>query len=586
MQAREKQLILVKNGIFADRFHNRKHLTEMNWLTELITIPSYLQTVILIALISAIGLALGQVKVKGVALGVAFVFFAGIVAGEILDRCGIATQTQMIQFAQNFGLILFVYSLGVQVGPGFFTSLKKGGIKLNLYGMLTIVLTTLVMIGFHLINKVSFPEAMGLLCGSATNTPMLGAAQQSLLDVNPGAVSEANSMASACAVGYPCGVLGMLASVIILRFVFKGKDKKLEIQTDTYVAEFHVSNPAVFGETIGHLSNLTDKHVIISRIWKSGKVIIPSASTILEKDDRLLAVLKREDVTTFKLIFGEKDAKDWNREDIDWDSIDGSNLVSKHVLVTKTQLNGVKIGSLHLRNSFDINITRVNRAGIELVAYPGLRLQLGDRLTIVGTEVAIAKVAEILGNEEKVLNSPNLVAVFVGILLGVILGSIPIFVPGISTPVKLGVAGGPIIVGILMGAYGPRIHLATYSTRSANLMIRQIGIVMYLACLGFTAGHGFIDTVFCMKGLLWIGISLFIAVIPILLCGLLASHIGKMDYAQNAGMLCAAMANPMALTYVNANTDEAEASEAYATVYPLSMFVRVISAQILMLAFI
>lgn len=555
----------------------------MEWLHELIFQPSYLQTVLLIAVISAIGLALGQIKVKTVSLGVAFVFFIGIIIGEICDRLDIRTQTQMVQFAQNFGLILFVYSLGVQVGPGFFTSLRQGGLKLNLFGFSAIVLTTLTAIIAFLVTGLPFPDIMGLLCGAATNTPMLGAAQQSFLEVHPDQIRAANNMASACAVGYPFGVLGVLVCMIVLRFALRGREGEKKSHNETYVAEFHVSNPALFGRMIGDVNQLTDKHLIISRLWRDGKIVIPSAKTVLRKDDHLLAVLHPGDVEQFKVIFGEQDDKDWNRPDIDWNHIDGSNLVSRHVLVTKRHLNGVKIGSLHLRNSFDINITRVGRAGIELVASPGLRLQLGDRLTVVGTETAIAKVSEILGNEEKELRNPNLVAVFIGIFLGVVLGAIPIAVPGISVPVKLGIAGGPIIVGILMGAFGPRIHLSTYTTRSANLMVRQIGIVMYLACLGYGAGHGFIDTVFCLNGLVWILVSLFIATVPVLVCGFIQSRLGQNDYAQTAGTLCAAMANPMALSYVNSNSDEEEASEAYATVYPLAMFIRVISAQLIML---
>ena len=373
----------------------------MEWLHELIFQPSYLQTVLLIAVISAIGLALGQIKVKTVSLGVAFVFFIGIIIGEICDRLDIRTQTQMVQFAQNFGLILFVYSLGVQVGPGFFTSLRQGGLKLNLFGFSAIVLTTLTAIIAFLVTGLPFPDIMGLLCGAATNTPMLGAAQQSFLEVHPDQIRAANNMASACAVGYPFGVLGVLVCMIVLRFALRGREGEKKSHNETYVAEFHVSNPALFGRMIGDVNQLTDKHLIISRLWRDGKIVIPSAKTVLRKDDHLLAVLHPGDVEQFKVIFGEQDDKDWNRPDIDWNHIDGSNLVSRHVLVTKRHLNGVKIGSLHLRNSFDINITRVGRAGIELVASPGLRLQLGDRLTVVGTETAIAKVSEILGNEEK-----------------------------------------------------------------------------------------------------------------------------------------------------------------------------------------
>ena len=557
----------------------------MHWLSELFLQPGYLQVVAILAIICAIGLALGEIKCKGVQLGVTFVFFAGIVMGDILERFGVQTDWRMISLAQNFGLILFVYALGVQVGPGFFPSLKKGGIKLNLYGLLTIAATTLSAIGVYAFTRASFPDAMGLLCGAATNTPMLGAAQQSLLDVHPDMTAQASQMAKACAVGYPFGVIGVMAALIVMNLLARETDKSRQTDQsgDTYVAEFHISNPAIFGKNLAELSRLTPKHLIISRVYREGKVTIPSSSTVLLKDDHILAVLNRADLETFKLLFGEQDNIDWNRPDIDWNSIDSSGLVSRHVVVTKHHLNGVKIGSLHLRNSFDINITRVNRAGIQLVAYPGLRLQLGDRLTVVGSEDAINKVSEILGNQQKELRTPNLVAIFIGIFFGVLLGSIPIFIPGMSTPVKLGIAGGPIIVGILMGAFGPRIHLSTYTTRSANMMLRQMGIVIYLACLGLSSGAGFFGTVFCAQGLMWVAASLFIAMVPVLLCGYIASRAGKLDYASNAGMLCAAMANPIALTYANANSDEKEASEAYATVYPLSMFVRVISAQILML---
>lgn len=560
----------------------------MHWLFELFSQPSYLQVVLLLSIVCAIGLALGQIKVKGVQLGITFVFFAGIALGEVMDRTGTATDWGMVSLAQNFGLILFVYSLGVQVGPGFFTSLKKGGVKMNMYGLLTIVLTTLTAIAIFAFTKITFTDSMGLLCGAATNTPMLGAAQQSLLDIDPSASQAASSMASACAVGYPFGVIGVLVCLIIFRRITRNeKDtSKADPAGNTYVAEFHVSNPGIFGKPLSEIHSFTSKGIIVSRLWRDGKVIIPNSSTILQKDDHLLAVLNKNDVQQFLIVFGEQDSKDWNRPNIDWNSIDDGKLISKHVLVTRKELNGVKIGSLHLRNSFDINITRINRAGIKLVAYPGFRLQLGDRLTVVGEEKSIRKVAEILGNEEKELQAPNLVAIFIGLFLGVILGSVPIMIPGMSSAIKLGVAGGPIIVGILMGAFGSKIGLSTYTTRSANLMLRQMGIVIYLGCLGLSSGAGFIKTVFCTQGLMWVAASLIIAIVPVLISGAIARSMGHLDYAQTAGMLCAAMANPIALTYANTNSNEQEASEAYATTYPLSMFIRVISAQLLILAFI
>ena len=556
----------------------------MNWLLDLISTPSFLQTVIILSIIGAVGLALGNVKIKGVNLGVTFVFFAGIVMGHVLKLLEIDVNWDMVALAQNFGLILFVYMLGVQVGPSFFSSLKKGGIKLNLLGFGVVALTTLFAFGACAVIGIDKFDTMGLLCGAVTNTPMLGTGQQALLDACPEMVQEANNMATACAVGYPMGVLGVLLCTIILRFVFASKvGVKKDDEFETYVAEFHISNPAIFGRTISDIAAFAKKHIIISRVWRDGKAMIPAAETELLKDDHIMAVLARADLESFKVIFGEQEKTDWNRPDIDWDAIDGSNLVSKHVLVTKKELNGVKIGSLHIRNTLAVNITRVNRAGINLVAYPGLRLQLGDRLTIVGEADAIAKVGEILGNEEKVLRNPNLVAIFVGVLLGVVLGSIPIVIPGLSTAIKLGIAGGPIIVGILIGAYGPRVHMSTYTTRSANLMLRQMGIVIYLACLGLGAGGNFFETVFCGQGLLWLCVSLAVALVPALICGVVASKWCGLDYAQNAGMICAAMANPMALTYANSVVDDNEASEAYATVYPLAMFIRVISAQLIIL---
>lgn len=557
----------------------------MHWFIELFTQPSVLQAVIFLSIICAVGLAFGQIKIKGVSLGVTFVFFAGILMGHIVHKMDVSVDTQMVLLAQNFGLILFVYTLGVQVGPGFFTSLRKGGIKLNVLGFLGIALTTVTGLAFVFVNGISLPDAMGVLCGSVTNTPALGAAQQALLDVEPGSLDQANEMATACAVGYPFGVLGVLVSLIVMKAIYGKKElcTPPDQTINTFVAEFHVSNPAVAGKKLSELSEQSGHHFIVTRIWRDGKVTIPDGSTELRMDDHLLLVSKKDDVTALNLLFGDKENTDWNRPDINWDAIDNSKLVSKHILVTRKEYNGVKLGSLHLRNQFGINITRINRAGIEILAAANLRLQLGDRLTVVGEANAISKVGEILGNEEKTLNTPNLISIFIGMALGVILGAIPLALPGMSTPLKLGIAGGPIIVGILMGAFGPRIHLSTYTTRSANLMLRQFGIVVYLACLGFSAGGNFFETVFCLKGLMWVGISLFTAIVPVLLLAIFSKQVLKLDYAQNAGMVCAMMANPMALTYADTVTDDKESSEAYATVYPLSMFVRVLAAQIIML---
>lgn len=557
----------------------------MNWLSELISQPGYLQTVIILSIICAVGLLFGQIKYRGFSLGVTLVFFAGILLGDICKRCGIEYDHSMVALAQNFGLILFVYSLGLQVGPGFFPALKKGGIKLNLFGVLVLLLTTGFALLLGPLSGTSLPDTVGLLCGAVTNTPMLGGAQQTMLDMNPEQIEAANGMATACAVGYPFGVVGVLVTLAVMKLLFlrgNGK-KKAQDEDSTYVAEFHVSNPAIFGKSIKEAVKLIDRPIIISRVWSQGIVAIPYGDTVLQKDDHVLAVINRSDIDKVNTLFGEQESKDWNRPDINWDSVDEGHLVSKHVLVTRKELNGVKLGSLHLRNSYHINITRINRAGIQLLAAPGTRLQLGDRLTVVGEISAIAKVGEILGNEEKALREPNLVALFIGLLLGVVLGAIPIFIPGLSTPVKLGIAGGPIIVGILMGAYGSRIHLSTYTTRSANLMLRQFGIVVYLACLGLGAGADFFDTVFNLQGLVWIAMSLAIAIVPTLICGFIGCKWFGMDFASSSGMICASMANPMALTYANSVIEGEEASEAYATVYPVSIFLRVISGQLIMI---
>ena len=515
---------------------------------------------------------------------VTFVFFTGILAGHF----GFRINPDMLLFAQNFGLVLFIYSLGVQVGPGFFSSFKQGGVKLNLLATSVLVLGTAMALGLIPLTGIPLPDMMGLLSGAVTNTPMLGAGQQTLLQIQPDNISGSNNMALACAVGYPMGVIGVILALVVLKTIFSRKittGRKDESTENAFVSEFLVSNPAIFGLSIKEVMKLTSAKFVISRDWKKGKVNIPTSETIIEEGDHLLVISNKNDVDAIRTIFGEKADKDWNKKDIDWNRID-RQLVSRHILVTKPNINGVKLVSLKLRNTFGINITRVNRAGIDLLASPSLRLQLGDKLTIVGETTAIDHVAEILGNEEKQLNNPNLFAIFLGLATGLILGSIPLSIPGMSMPVKLGLAGGPIIIGILMGAFGPRIHLSTYTTRSANLMLRQLGIVIYLAGLGLGAGENFFDTVFRIEGLIWIAVSFALAVIPVLAVGFIATKFLKTDYASSVGMLCGSMANPIALNYANTTTDSDEPSVAYATVYPFSIFLRVITIQIIMLLFL
>ena len=555
----------------------------MNWLQEAFLEPTMVQAVIIISLVSALGLYLGRIKIFGISLGITFVFFAGIFAGHL----GIVVNKDMLYFAQSFGLILFVYALGLQVGPGFFSSLKKGGVAMNMMGLGVILLGLIMTVSLHWVTGVSLSNMVGLLCGAVTNTPALGAAQQALLQIDPANTKGVTDMALACAVAYPLGVVGVILAIIILRALFadkKQKDLKEQRDTTTYVAEFHVSNPAIYEKSIKDVMKLTDKHFVISRVWRNGKVSIPTSDTLLHEHDHLLIISVKSDVENIKVLFGEQENGDWNKADIDWNAID-SQLVSRRIAVTRNRVNGVKLGSLRLRNLYGINITRVNRAGIDLLASPDLRLQIGDRLTIVGEANSVNTVGKILGDEIKRLNNPNLLAVFIGISLGMLLGALPITLPGMSTPVKLGIAGGPIIVGILMGAFGPRFHLTTYTTMSANLMLRQLGIIIYLAGLGIDSGVHFFETVFRAEGLLWIGLGFLLTIVPVLIVGFIASQFFKLDYAHNVGMLCGSMANPMALSYANTTVDGDEPSVSYATVYPLSMFIRVISAQLVLMLF-
>ena len=555
----------------------------MNWLQEAFLEPTMVQAVIIISLVSALGLYLGRIKIFGISLGITFVFFAGILAGHL----GIVVNKDMLYFAQSFGLILFVYALGLQVGPGLFSSLKKGGVAMNMMGLGVILLGLIMTVGLHWVTGVSLSNMVGLLCGAVTNTPALGAAQQALLQIDPTNTKGVTDMALACAVAYPLGVVGVILAIIILRALFadkKQKDLKEQRDTTTYVAEFHVSNPAIYEKSIKDVMKLTDKHFVISRVWRNGKVSIPTSDTLLHEHDHLLIISVKSDVENIKVLFGEQENVDWNKADIDWNAID-SQLISRRIAVTRNRVNGVKLGSLRLRNLYGINITRVNRAGIDLLASPDLRLQIGDRLTIVGEANSVNTVGKILGDEIKRLNNPNLLAVFIGISLGMLLGALPITLPGMSTPVKLGIAGGPIIVGILMGAFGPRFHLTTYTTMSANLMLRQLGIIIYLAGLGIDSGVHFFETVFRAEGLLWIGLGFLLTIVPVLIVGFIASQFFKLDYAHNVGMLCGSMANPMALSYANTTVDGDEPSVSYATVYPLSMFIRVISAQLVLMLF-
>lgn len=555
----------------------------MNWIQDTFLQPTMIQTVAVICIVCAIGVYLGKLKYKGVSLGITFVFFTGI----LVSHFGVVVNSDMLSFAQNFGLILFVYTLGLQVGPGFFSSLKKGGVMLNSAGLAVIFIGLIMTVVLHYVTGISVSDMMGLLCGAANNTPSLGAAQEAMLQINTVDEKSITDMALACAVAYPMGVIGMILAIIVLKALFQNKKKETNAeigQTQTYVAEFQVCNPAIYHKSIKDIMTLTEKHFVISRVWRNGKVSIPTSDTTLEEGDHLLIISVKADVDNIKVLFGEQENVDWNKPDIDWNAID-SQLISRRIVVTRNRINGVRLGSLRLRNLYGINITRVNRAGIDLLASPDLHLQIGDRLTIVGEANAVNNVSKILGDQLKRLREPNLLAIFVGLTLGVVIGSIPLAIPGMNTPIKLGVAGGPIIVGILMGAFGPRIHLTTYTTQSANLMMRQFGITIYLAGLGISSGQHFFETVFRTEGLLWLGLGFALAIIPVLLVGLLMARFFQVDYAKNVGMLCGCMTNPIALDYANTTVDNDEPSVAYATVYPFSTFMRIITAQLIIMLF-
>lgn len=550
----------------------------MEWIHSLLFDHTALQAVVVLSLICAIGLGLGKIHVKGVSLGVTFVFFAGILAGHL----GLSLDAQMLNYAESFGLVLFVYALGLQVGPGFFSSFRQDGWQLNLWGLAVIAVGTLMAVGGTYFTGISLPDMVGILCGATTNTPALGAAQQTLKQMS----LPANSPALGCAVTYPLGVVGVILALLLVRKLFvKPSDLQPEGKEDVnkpFIVTFQVHNPAIFNKSIREVGGFSYPQFVISRLWRDGNVSIPTSEKVLREGDRLLVVTQEKDVPALTVLFGEQEHTDWNKEDIDWNAID-SQLVSQRIVVTRSELNGKKLGSLHLRNHYGVNISRIYRNGVQLLATASLTLQLGDRLTVVGEAAAIQNVEKVLGNAIKSLKEPNLIAVFVGIVLGLALGAIPISIPGMSVPVKLGLAGGPIIVGILIGTFGPRLHMITYTTRSANLMLRALGLSLYLACLGLDAGAHFFDTVFRPEGLLWIATGFVLTVVPVLLVGLLAFKWGKVDFGSVAGMLCGSMANPMALNYANDTLPGDNPAVAYATVYPLCMFTRVIIAQLLLM---
>lgn len=553
----------------------------MEWIDSLFFEHSAIQAIVVLSLVTAAGLWLGKMHVWGISLGVTFVFFVGILAGHL----GISLDADMLNYAESFGLVLFVYALGLQVGPGFFSSLRHGGVKLNLLSLGVIFIGTAMTVLLSYGLSIPLPDMVGVLCGATTNTPALGAAQQTLKQMG----EPSSSAALGAAVAYPLGVVGVILAILVIRKILARpadmEEKETEDHNHPYIAAFQLHNPGIYHKTIKDLALYSHTKFVISRLWRDGKVTIPTGSTELLENDRILVVTTEKDMPTLTLLFGEQENRDWNQEDIDWNSID-RNLVSEHIVVTQAEINGKRLGSLHLRNTYDINISRVLRSGVQILATPDLILQLGDRLTVVGEKTAIKRVAGILSNSVSTLREPNLAAIFIGIVLGLILGSVPLSMPGISSPVKMGLAGGPIIVGILVGCFGPRLHMRTYTTRSANLMLRGIGLSLYLAGIGIDAGAHFFETVVRPEGAIWIGSGFLITVVPVLLMAVIAMRMCGMNFGSTCGMLCGSMANPMALNYVNDSFPGNDASVSYATVYPLGMFMRVVISQVVLMLFL
>lgn len=546
------------------------------WFVDLLTRPSAIQAVIVLSAVCALGLSLAKFRFRGISLGITFVFFAGILAGAL----GLKLDPQMLSYAESFGLILFVYALGLHVGPGFVTTFRHGGTVLNILSIGVVLIGTVLAVLIAMMGWLPFTDLMGVLCGATTNTPALGAAQQTLKQLGqPSAVA-----ALSCAVTYPIGMIGVIVVLVIMRGWLQRHDHAGEEDNDeeAYITSYCVRNPALFGHTIHDIvSHAGHTRFVVSRLWREGKVIFPNASTEVNEGDRLLIITRKGQVHALTNLFGEHETKNWMEENIDWNAID-AHFISRHVLITRPEVNGKCLRDLNLRYQYGVTVSRIKRDDLRLLATPDLMLRMGDRVTVVGQAESIERVVDLLGNEVRSLEEPNMVTIFLGIVLGLLLGSIPISV-GLNFPISLGLAGGPIIMGILIGAYGPRLHMVAYTTQSANLMMRSLGLSMYLACLGLDAGSDFLATVMQPAALRWIAFSALLTALPLAVMAIVAVVWRRKSFATTAGMLCGAMANPIALGYVNDTVEGDKASLAYAAVYPLAMFLRVIIAQVLVM---
>lgn len=557
----------------------------MNWINDLLWGEGIGHSILLLSFVIAAGIQLGKIKVFGVSLGITLVLFVGIILGHF----GFTINHNVIHFFKEFGLILFVYSVGMQVGPGFFSSFKQGGITLNMLACGIVFLGVLTAVILHYATGIPMPTMVGILSGAVTNTPGLGAAQQAFSDMH--GVSD-NTIALGYAVAYPLGVIGIILSIILIKYIFRvsfdKENEQLNSEDSSHTNEAKpisliVKNPAIFNKTVAELSNLLEhRDFVISRVWRDSnkQIEIASANTVLQENDKVFVITTETGAETIKTFIGEEidmERKQWIRME--------SQFINRRILITKPELNGKRLGQLKLRKLYGINITRINRAGVDLVAKPGLTLQVGDRVNVVGTETAVSNVEKVLGNSMKRLNEPNLITIFVGIALGIVLGSIPISFPGIPQPVKLGLAGGPLVVAILISRFGYHYKLITYTTQSANLMLREIGITLFLACVGISAGDGFVDTIVNNGGFAWIGYGFIITFVPLMIIGCIGRYFCKVNYFTLMGLIAGSTTDPPALAYSNATAGNDAPSVGYATVYPLTMFLRVLTAQLLILFF-
>ncbi|MCI5505835.1 MAG: putative transporter [Prevotella sp.] len=557
----------------------------MEWLINLFVSPdSVAHIALLYAMVIAIGVYLGKIKFGGIALGVTFVLFAGILAGHL----GLTAPTNILTFIQDFGLILFVFMIGLQVGPGFFESFGKGGITLNMLSVGTVVLNVAVMFACYFIffdtsNPINLPMMVGTMYGAVTNTPGLGAANEALSSVFPN--GGAPQIASGYACAYPLGVLGIIGATIAIRFICRislnDEEKALEEADaeDTHVKphqmHLQVTNSYLAGRTILQIHDFLNRDFVCSRLLHDGHVTIPNRDTILELGDQLFIVCAEADAEAIIAFIGPEIQVAWEKTD--------QPMVSKRILVTKSSINGKTLGQMHFSSVYGVNVTRITRQGMDLFASPHLPLQVGDRVMVVGPEDLVNRVADVLGNSIKRLDAPNIATIFIGILVGIIFGSLPIAIPGMPVPLKLGIAGGPLIIAILIGRYGYKIKLVTYTTTSANMMLREIGLVLFLASVGIKAGAGFWDTVVQGDGLKYVYTGVLITIIPILIIGTLARLKFKFNYYTIMGMIAGTYTDPPALAYANQICSKEAPAIGYSTVYPLSMFLRILAAQLTIL---